>query len=62
MHRRMKKKACTPSDLDRTAVYCFGHARPGQADGFGPAWLVPATSAHSVFFSVIWFFLFANPC
>jgi hypothetical protein len=60
MHRRVKKKACAPSDLDRTVVYRFGRARPGQADRFGPAWLAPAASAHSVFFSVIWFFPFCK--
>jgi hypothetical protein len=40
-----------PSDLNRTAAYRFGRARPGQADEYGPAWLGSAASACFFFFS-----------
>jgi hypothetical protein len=40
-----------PSDLHRTVTYRFGHARPGQADESGPAWLGSAASARSIFFN-----------
>jgi hypothetical protein len=40
-----------PSGLNRTAAYRFGHARPGQADESGPAWLGSAASARFYFFS-----------
>jgi hypothetical protein len=33
------------------AAYRFDRTRPGQANGSGLAWLAPAASAHSVFFS-----------
>jgi hypothetical protein len=56
-----RKKARTPSDLNRMVAYRFGRARPGQADESGPAWLGSAASARSVFFRDF-FFLFANPC
>jgi hypothetical protein len=48
-----------PSDLNRTAAYRFGSARPGQADEFGLAWLGSAASARSIF-SVIQLFLFCK--
>jgi hypothetical protein len=38
------------SDLNRTATYRFGRARPGQADESGPAWLGFAASARFYFF------------
>jgi hypothetical protein len=50
MHRRAKKKARAPSDLNRMAAYHFGSARPRQANESGPAWLGSAASARSVFF------------
>jgi hypothetical protein len=50
-----------PSDLDRTAAYHFGQPGPEQAAGFGPAWLRSVASAR-IFFSVIHFIVFANPC
>jgi hypothetical protein len=43
-------------------AYRFGQPDPGQATGFGPAWLRSATLARSVFFSEIHFDVFANPC
>jgi hypothetical protein len=46
-----EKKGRGPSDLDRTAAYQFGRARPGQAGGSGPAWLASAAPARSLFFS-----------
>jgi hypothetical protein len=45
-----RKKARAPFDLNWTAAYRFGRARPGQADESGPAWLRSAASARSVFF------------
>jgi hypothetical protein len=44
-----RKKARAPSDLNRTAAYRFGRARPGQADESGPAWLGSAASARFFF-------------
>jgi hypothetical protein len=51
----------TPSDLIRMGTYRFGQARPGQADGSGPAWLGSAASAHFLFLAIL-FNHFANPC
>jgi hypothetical protein len=55
MRRRAKKKARAPSDLNRTAAYRFGRARPGQAGGSGPAWLASAAPARPLFFSELIF-------
>jgi hypothetical protein len=55
MRRHARKKARAPSDLNRTAAYRFGRARPGQAGGSGPAWLASAAPAHSLFFSNVIF-------
>jgi hypothetical protein len=60
MHTREEDDAA-PSDLNRTATYRFGQARPGQADGFGPAWLGSTASAH-FFFLAILLFHFINLC
>jgi hypothetical protein len=49
------------SDLNRTAAYRFGQARPGQADESGPAWLGSVASAR-FFFSANLLFHFVNLC
>jgi hypothetical protein len=61
MHNPARKKGRALSDLNRTAAYRFTVARPGQAAGFGPAWLRSAASAR-IFFFRYYFIVFANPC
>jgi hypothetical protein len=50
MRRPAEKKGRAPSDLDRTVAYRFTATRPGQAAGFGPAWLRSAAPADFFFF------------
>jgi hypothetical protein len=61
MHAREEDHAAPP-DLNRTATYRFGQARPRQADESGLAWLGSAASARFYFFPAILLFHFANPC
>jgi hypothetical protein len=50
LHAPAEKKPAAPSDLNPMAAYHFGHARSGQADESGPAWLRSVALAH-IFFS-----------
>jgi hypothetical protein len=45
-----REEDVAPSDLNRTAAYRFGQARPGQANESGLAWLGSAASARFLFF------------
>jgi hypothetical protein len=62
MRYRAKEKGRAPSDLDRTAAYRFGRARPGQAADLGRPGQRPPPRPISFFLQQINFPFLQNAC